>query len=175
MLFVVPFDGGDLSEAALSKAKLYSIALEEAPRPITRELFGGDYPDLVAVSVVPDSKHYAREQGWIGSEDSFNRRAVAEKLHRQVTDIAPSANFQTVRVDSEATTGTIALALKRTAAELGATDLFIGSENAGRIVTSITSVGSSVSADERFDVHIVRRRLPPKVRQRLRSEFYLPD
>jgi hypothetical protein len=175
MLFVVPFDGGELSEAALTKAKLYAIALEEAPRTITTELFVGEAPEIVAVSVIPEGREYAQEKGWITQDEEFRARSVAEQLHHQVVDIAPSANFQSVRVDRFAPSGTIGNRLRAKAVDLGATDVFIGSENAGKIVNPITSAGRSVAADERYDVHIVRRKLPPKVRKRLRSEFYLPE
>lgn len=174
MLFLVPFDGGRLSEAALAKAKLYAIALDELPPTIGDGLYAGDPPEVVTLSVIPDSKEYAREKGWIDPDEEFRSRAIAERLHRQVTDIAPNANFQTVRVDRFAPTGTIGNQLRKKALDLGATDVFIGSENAGRIVTSASSVGSRVAADERYDVHIVRRKLPPQVKKRLRSEFYLP-
>ena len=171
---MVPFEGSDLSEAALAKAKLYAIALEEAPRSITKELFAGDSPEIIVVSVIPESEHYARGQGWIDQDEEFRPRAIAERFHRQVTDIAPSANFQTIRVDKWAPPGTIASQLRKKAVDLGATDLFIGSENAGRIVTSISSVGSRVATDQKYDVHIIRKRLPPKVQKRIRSEFELP-
>jgi hypothetical protein len=35
--------------------------------------------------------------------------------------------------------------------------VFVGSENAGRVSTPISSVGSPVSEDPDYDVHIVRR------------------
>jgi hypothetical protein len=38
----------------------------------------------------------------------------------------------------------------------GATVLFVGSENAGRVSTPVSSVGDPVSEDPRYDVHIVR-------------------
>jgi hypothetical protein len=175
MIFVVPFDGSNLAEAALTKAKLYAIALDEAPRPVTRELFVGDPPKIVAVSVIPEGKEYAQKKGWIDPNEEFRPRSVAEQLHRQVTDIAPSANYQSLRVDRWAPIGTIASRLRKEAIELGATDVFIGSENAGRLVTAITSIGSRVAADENYDVHIIRKRLPPKAKKRTRSEFFVPE
>lgn len=46
--------------------------------------------------------------------------------------------------------------------------VFIGSENAGRVVTSVTSVGGSVSGRVEFDVVIIRNRAPSKI-ARLRT------
>jgi hypothetical protein len=172
--FVVPFDGSELSKAALTKARLYAVGLEEIPRPIAREMSIGGPLEIVAVSVIPESARYARENGWIEEGEEFRVRTVAERLHRQVTDVAPSANFQTVRVGSTGA-GSIGRELRQKAIDLGATDVFIGSENAGRIVTPVSSVGRSVAAADRYDVHIVRRKLPPKARERLRSEFFVTD
>ncbi|WP_092817806.1 hypothetical protein [Halopenitus malekzadehii] len=41
--------------------------------------------------------------------------------------------------------------------------VFIGSENAGQIVTGITSVGATVAAEDAYDVVIIRTRSPPTV------------
>ena len=42
------------------------------------------------------------------------------------------------------------------AQEVDATIVFVGSENAGRVSTPVSSVGAPVSEDPRYDVHIVR-------------------
>lgn len=49
-------------------------------------------------------------------------------------------------------------------------EVFRGSENAGRIVVPVASVAGSVAADVSYDVHVVRHRLPPKA-ESLHSEF----
>jgi hypothetical protein len=51
--------------------------------------------------------------------------------------------------------------IRSVAQEVGATIVFIGSENAGRVSTPVTSVGAPVSADPRYDVHIVRHPTDP--------------
>lgn len=174
MTYLVPFDGSDLSEAALAKARMHAIALDEAP-PDVRKFIVREKPlDVVAVSIVPESAQYAREKGWIRDGEEFRARRVVERLHRQVTDLDPSASFQFERVGSFATSGTISVRLRRKAEELDASVIFMGSENAGRIVTPITSVGGGVTADQDCDVCIVRRRLPPETKKRLKSEFFYP-
>lgn len=176
MKFMVPFDGSRLSEAALGKAKLHAIALEEAPAELV-DLFRPGHDaigvDVIAVSIVPESRDYARAKGWIAEGEEFSARRALEVLHRQVSAIAPNASFQFERVDAEAGAGTISSRLRRTAGEIDASDVFVGSENAGRIVTPLSSAGSGVAADERYDVTIVRRPLPPNVKQRLKSDFFL--
>jgi hypothetical protein len=41
--------------------------------------------------------------------------------------------------------------------------VFLGSENAGHLVSSVSSVGPSVAADDAYDVVIVRHRSPAKI------------
>ena len=161
MTFLVPYDGSELAEAALVRADEYAEALAE---------------DVTVVSVVPESKRYAREKEWVDAGEPFEVREVIADLHRQVTGLSPEASFRSERVDGSATGGTIANALRRVARDVDASVVFLGSENAGRIVVPIASVGGSVAADARYDVHLVRRREPPKVESmRYRSEFYLPE
>jgi len=99
MTFVVPFDGSDLAEAALVRAVEFSQALEES---------------VVAVAVIPKGNtEYAKEHGWIGSDDSFEMDRVVETLHEQVINLAPSADFRHLTVDRYAPSGTIASELRR--------------------------------------------------------------
>ncbi len=41
--------------------------------------------------------------------------------------------------------------------------VFIGSENAGRLVTAVSSIGGFVATDQSYDVVIVRDRSPAKI------------
>lgn len=175
MSYMVPFDGSALSEAALAKARLYAVALDEAPADLKPSIFSEGPLVVVAVAIVPDSARYAREMDWLDEGEEFSTRRVVERLHEQVTEIDPSAEFRFERVDAAAGAGTISNRLRKKAAELGAAVVFIGSENAGRIVTPVTSVSASVAADRDYDVHIVRRPLPREQQARLRSEFFLTE
>ncbi|AQL43382.1 universal stress protein [Halorientalis sp. IM1011] len=169
MTLVVPFDGSELAEAALVRATEFGIVFEE---------------DVLAVSVIPKGNaEYAREHGWIESNEDASVESVVSRLHRQVTDLCPSANFRHRVVDKHAPTGAIAKELRKMAEREDASMVFIGSENAGHLVTSISSVGSSVAAEESYDVVIVRDRSPAKIaklkdaspHRRGKSDFYLPD
>lgn len=175
MTFLVPFDGSPLARAALARARLYAMALEAAPPDLRREALREGPLDVIAVAVVPDSERYAREKGWLGPDEAFSVRGVVEDLHEQVTAVDPGASFQFDRVDAAATAGTISHRLRRRAEAAEVSVVFVGSRNAGRIITPLTSVGGGVAADEDFDVHIVRQPLPPEARERLRSEFFLVD
>lgn len=174
MTFMVPFDGTSLSKAALARARQYAIALEEAPDDVVRWLLPDQHIDVVAVSVVPESARYAREKGWIREDEEFSTRRVVEDLHRQVTDLTPNANFQYIRVDGSAGAGTISSRLRNEAEDLETSVMFIGSENAGRIVTPLSNVGRGLAADQDYDVHLVRRPIPPRTLRRLKSDFFIP-
>jgi hypothetical protein len=173
--FLVPFDGSPLARAALVQARVYAVALNEAPPSLKRELRRAGPVDVVAMSVVPDSARYAREKGWIGDDEALDVRAVAGRLHEQVTDIDPGAGFHYVRVDGAAMAGTISSRLRRRAEEDDVSVVFVGSENAGRIITPLTSVAGGVTASMAYDVHIVRHPMPSEARERLRSEFFFVD
>lgn len=161
MTFVVPFDGTALAEAALVRAVEFSQVLDEP---------------VVAVTVVPKGdRDYAREKGWIGDDESLEASEVVSTLHERVVDLAPQADYRHCLVGRYAPAGTIAGRIRDVAEEEGATMLFVGSENAGRIVTAVSSVGAKVAANDAYDVVIVRNRAPTDVAElRRRSPYQDP-
>jgi len=168
MTLVVPFDGSELAEAALVRATEFGIVFDE---------------DVLAVSVIPNrNASYARERGWIGQNEEFSIDTVVSKLHRQVTDLCPSANYRHKTVGRHAPSGFIAKRLRKVAREEDASMVFLGSENAGHIVSTVGSVGSTVATDGTYDVVIVRDRSPTKIaklkhaspHKKSKSDFYLP-
>lgn len=169
MTLVVPFDGQELAEAALVRAAEFGTVFDE---------------DVLAVAVIPEENtKYARERGWIGPDQRFETDAVVSRLHEQVVELDSSADFQHKTVSRYASSGTIVKRIKRVMAEEDASMVFVGSENAGRLVTDISSVGGTVASDTEYDVVIVRNRSPAKV-AKLReasphrpqeSDFYLPE
>jgi nucleotide-binding universal stress UspA family protein len=169
MTFVVPFDGTRLSEAALVRAREFSNVLDER---------------VVAVTVVPqDDVQYARSRGWLHEDEPFERGRIVASLHERVTELAPEADFRHVTVDHYAPTATIARELKRIAEQEGASMVFIGSDNAGKIVSTVSSVGGKVASNDDYDVVIVRNATPSEVAALRQSsyqrgpkpDFYFPD
>lgn len=167
MTFVVAFDGSELAEAALVRAMEFNAVLGER---------------VVAVTIVPDgNRSYARRRGWLDADELFDRETVLANVHDQVSRLAPPADFVHRTVDEHATAGTIAKRLRSLAIDEEATMVFVGSENAGRLTTAISSVGGTIAADDAYDVVIVRRPRPSKVqavRERSpyrheKSEFFL--
>lgn len=148
MTYVVPFDDQRLARVALDRAQSYATLTDER---------------VVAVSVLPRNPEYAREHGWLGPDEEFAAETVLERLSDRVAGIAPDAEFEYVLADRYASPGTISSKIRRTARDLDATVVFVGSENAGRMLTTLRSVGHSVAADDTYDVHIVRRAEPTGV------------
>ena len=149
MTLVVPFDGSDLAEAALVRAAELNGALEEP---------------VLAVTVVPrENAEYARERDWLGSDEAFDLETIVARLHRQVMALCPAANFRHVVVDRYAPTGSISRRIRRLASQVDASMVVIGSENAGRVVNAMATVGTSVASDAAYDVVIVRQRRPSKI------------
>jgi len=143
MTILVPFDGSKLSEAALVRATTLSDTFDET---------------VLAVTVIPEGNaEYARKHGWLGPDEEYDEETVVARLHEQVTDVAPAADFRHELVSRYASTGTIAQKLRATAKDADVRLVVIGSDNAGSMVASIHSVGSTVAADSAFDVLIVRR------------------
>ncbi|MEF8856835.1 MAG: universal stress protein [Haloplanus sp.] len=149
MTFVVPFDGSELAVTALVRAVEFGTVLDER---------------IVAVSVIPEGNaSYAQERGWLNPGESFDRETVVTRLHEAVTAHAPNAEFRYEVVGRRSAPGTIASRLREQARDIGASMVFVGSENAGRLVSSLSSVGGTVAADDAYDVVIVRHRKPSKV------------
>ena len=145
MTLLVPFDGSELSTAALEKAVRY-----------------GDLTDdnVVVLTVVPDDDEYARERGWIDATEGFDPDVVVRKMRGTVERTAPEAAFRHELVDSDEPTATpttnVVRAIRDAAAELDASVVFIGSENVGSVTTPLSSVGGPVAADQGYDVYVVR-------------------
>ena len=144
MTFVVPFDGSALGEAALGRAVELGDALDES---------------VVAVSVVPRGNvRYARKRGWLDAGEPFDLEAVVSRLRDSVETLAPSIAFRHATVGQSASASEIGRELRAVARDVDASVVFVGSENAGRIVLSMTTVGSNVATDTAYDVYLVRSR-----------------
>jgi nucleotide-binding universal stress UspA family protein len=155
MTLVVPFDGSGLSKAALVRAAQFERVLGET---------------VVVVSVIPNNNaRYARERDWIGSTDPFDTETVVSLLRDAVTELAPTAEFHPLFVDKYAARGTIANRIRKFARDHDASMMFLGSENAGRVVSALT-VGQSIAGGHSYDKVIVSTESLPKI-DRLEAEL----
>ncbi|MFD1562645.1 universal stress protein [Haloarchaeobius amylolyticus] len=150
MTFLVSYDESYLADAALTRATEYADALDE---------------DVVAVAVIPeDDERYAREKNWLEKDEEFDVQTIASFIHEQVVNIAPEASFRYERSPTSASSG-IATELQRVADDERPSVVFLGSDNAGQIVTPVTSVAGNVAEDATYDVHIVRYFSPTAVQE----------
>lgn len=140
MTYLVAFDGTDRSERALSRARAFAEPTDER---------------LVVVSVLPMDDDLAAEYGLIEGGE-YDPEAAAQRLREQVGRVAPDAEFRVESVDAYAGKGRIASEIREVARELDADVVFVGSDNAGRVVQPVTSVGGSVASATDYDVFIVR-------------------
>lgn len=142
MTLVVPYDGSALAEAAIDRAEQFRSSADE---------------EIVVVTVIPNNESYARERGWLQDDEAFTLNAVVSTLRERTVASRDGVSFRYVTVGRYAATGTIASRIRTEIQRVGAEVVFIGSDNAGRVVTSIASVGSKVAAEDAYDIFIVRR------------------
>lgn len=148
MTLVVPFDGSPLSKAALIRAAQFEQVFDI---------------ELLVVTAIPRSNTaYARKCGWIESTDEYDETVIVEALTAMVHEIAPNATFTPEFVGRYAPAGSIGNALRRFARQADASIVFVGSENAGRIASSL-SVGSAIASERSYDTMIVSQVAPSKI------------
>jgi nucleotide-binding universal stress UspA family protein len=146
MTFLVPYDATDLADAALERAADFGRLTDTA---------------VEATTVLPEGdREFAADRGLLDPDEAYAYDLVVDRLRERVADVAPEATFRDVAVDRYAPTGTIANRLRSRAREDDVTLVFLGSENAGRYVASLSSVGQSVAASGAYDVYIVRHAEP---------------
>lgn len=139
MTYLVPFDGSPLSVAALRRAVEFA-----------------DGVPVVAYTVVPRDRRYAASKGWLAADTPFDEEAVRSSLSTQVAEVSADARFVYDLIPAHPSPGVISKHIREAARDHGATVLFIGSENAGRIVVPVASVGAHSATDTGYDVFIVR-------------------
>lgn len=140
MTYLAAFDGSPLAEAALRRAAAFTGDRDER---------------LVVASVIPTDEPLAESYDLVSGEEYDPERAAA-RLRERARDIAPDAEFRARRVDPYAGKGRIATEIGHVVRDVEADLVVVGSENAGRVVEPVSSVGSSVASGTDYDVLIVR-------------------
>ncbi|WP_254535637.1 universal stress protein [Halomarina litorea] len=145
MVLLAPFDGSDLSRTAVARATRFG------------ELTG---EEVVVLVVVPPDAEFAEERGWLRGDEAFDAETVGERIADRAREVAPDATVRVEHTENTSsmasTTMDISRRIRQVAHELDVSIVFVGSENAGRVTSPVTSVGSPVSEDPHYDVHIVR-------------------
>lgn len=151
MTLVVPFDGSELAKTALVRAAQFDEILDEG---------------IATISVIPtENTKYARARGWLGDEEPFDGKTIVNHLREQVQEIAPAAEFEYTVVYRYAGAGEIASKIRKFARQNEASIVFIGSENAGRILRSVSSVGGTVATDRAYDTMVISHAVPTTIEE----------
>jgi nucleotide-binding universal stress UspA family protein len=142
MAILVPFDGSAHARLGLARGG---------------DLAGRYDVPLLAVAVVHKGVDNPVELGWQEPGERFDPDTAANRLSRAVREIAPRADFRALQENARLPHGAVAKRIRRLARREGVDLVVMGSENAGRIFTPLSSVGGGVATDRRYDVFLVRR------------------
>lgn len=136
--YLVAYDGGDRSGAALQRAAAFA---------------GRTGAGLVVVSVLPTDDALAETYD-LTEDGTYDPEVAADRLRAAVEEVAPEAAFRTERVDAYAGKRRIAGEIARVAREADADVVFLGSDDPGRVVRSVARVGDAGGSD--YDVFVAR-------------------
>jgi nucleotide-binding universal stress UspA family protein len=144
MVFVIPFDGSARTKAALRRAREFASGADES---------------LLAVTAIPGGNaSYARQRGWLASDEPYQFDTIVSRLRADVKAVAPEATFEPLQVYRRASGNQIAKPIRKFAKDHDASTVFVGSDNAGRLMTVQSSIGGRICTDQNYDVCIVRDR-----------------
>ncbi|MBX0296300.1 universal stress protein [Haloarcula nitratireducens] len=141
MTIFVPYDGTTVSSAALERAQSLAYSLDEA---------------LVVSTVVPRDRENALDHQWITADETFDAKAIVSRFEARVASLAPTAEFHPIVLAGRAQSGSIARRLRDVARENGATLVVVGSDNIGRFVRPVNTVGGRVAARLDTDLYVVQ-------------------
>jgi nucleotide-binding universal stress UspA family protein len=141
MVFLVPFDGSPVSEAALARAIEHGRALEQ---------------EVVAVSFVPTGTEYAERRKWVHPDEEFAAETASAALRRKIEEATDEAE-RTFTESGAQSPGGLTDHVRRVARDVDASVLFVGTddtedtENPG-LPTPFGEVGNGGD----YDVYLVR-------------------
>jgi nucleotide-binding universal stress UspA family protein len=139
MVFLVPFDGSPVADAALRRAVEHGRALERK---------------VLAVSFVPTGAEFVERRTWIEPADDFAASEASAALKRKIAEATDETELVYEETGAGSPADGIADALRGTAEDVEADVLFVGLEN-GTSDALETRFGS-ISPSAGYDVHIVR-------------------
>ncbi|MFB6233703.1 MAG: universal stress protein [Haloarculaceae archaeon] len=140
MVFLVPFDGSAVSEAALDRAVEHGKAMDE---------------DVVAVSFVPTGAEYAQRRKWIHPDEEFATETASATLRRKIEEATDDAERTFDRPGAQSLRDGITDHVRQVARDVDASVLFVGTSEDPDEPGLQTPFGE-VSPGGDYDVHIVR-------------------
>jgi len=137
MVFLVPFDGSPLADAALDRAVNYASALDT---------------DVIAVSLIPTGSDYAQRRRRVDPEEDFAAETAASDLRRKIEEATDEAELHYEDV-SAYSANELSDTIRQVARDVDASVVFLGSADTDDVVIPI----SELNDEDAYDVHIVRR------------------
>ncbi|WP_423999538.1 universal stress protein [Haloarcula salina] len=137
MVFLVPFDGSPLADAALDRAVVYADALGE---------------DVVAVAFIPTGDDYAERRRRVDPAEDFAAETAASDLRRKIEEATDDAELRYDDVSAHSTSE-LSATIRQTARDVDAGVVFLGSDDSENIVVPI----EDLTDGDGYDIHIVRR------------------
>ncbi|MXR50883.1 universal stress protein [Halovenus sp. WSH3] len=139
MVFLVPYDGSRVAQAALDRAVEHGEALDE---------------EVVAVSFVPTGSEYAQRRKWIEPSEEFAADSARERLQEKIEETTDSAERTFDETGASGVHEGLAERIRQVADDVGATVLFVGTEDSED--DDIATPFGPISPDGKYDVHLVR-------------------
>jgi len=140
MVFLVPYDGSRVAQAALDRAVEHGKALGE---------------EVVAVSLVPTGSEYAERRKWIEPGDDFAAESARSTLERKIAEATDDSERVLTGSSASAPQDGVSDRIRQVANDVGASVLYVGTRNREESTDPMTPFGP-VSADGSYDVHLVR-------------------
>lgn len=140
MVFLVPYDGSRVAQAALDRAVAHGKALGE---------------EVVAVSFVPTGSEYAERRKWIEPDDQFAAETARSTLQRKIEEATDESERVLTESSASAPHDGVVDRIKRVADDIDASVLYVGTQENGESDDTLTPFGS-VSSKGSYDVHLVR-------------------
>lgn len=137
MVFLVPFDGSPLADAALDRAVSYAAALDT---------------EVVAVSLIPTGSDYAQRRRRVDPDENFAAETAASDLRRKIEEATDDAELHYEDVSAHSP-NELSATIRQVARDVDASVVFLGSADTEDIVVPIADLDD----EDAYDVHIVRR------------------
>jgi nucleotide-binding universal stress UspA family protein len=140
MVFLVPYDGSRVSEAALSRAVEHGKAMDE---------------EILAVSIIPTGADYAERRKWINPDENFAAESASNTLRRKIEEATDDAERNYEQPGAQSPEDGLSQRIREVAVEINASTLFVGASPDHSEEDLETPFGR-VAPDAEYDIHIVR-------------------
>lgn len=140
MVFLVPFDGSSMSEAALARAIEYGSALGE---------------EVLAVSIVPTGASYVERRKWIEPDEDFAAETASAELRRKIEEATDDAERNYAESGAQSPEDGLTERVQQVASEIGASVLFVGA-SATSAEDRLSTPFGEIATEAPYDIHVVR-------------------